>query len=140
MFHPNFGVFDDLKGNKDCFIFNPEIQCYTFLKSKNEQFLYKKIKGDFILRAHIESNGKAIIGFKICDQFNEKITHAVGEYTKLNVLEIERKGTIYRMSTAQFGKPFSSTKIITSKLQNEVLVALFLQENNEAEKNSSYKC
>lgn len=48
-----------------------------------------------------------------------------------NVVQLERQGNNYFMSTAKFGKPFVTTKLEGLSLKNEVFVGLYVCSHND---------
>lgn len=124
-------------------------------------FLWKKLKGDFILRANAQFTGSGVeahrkIGWMVrhslepnSPQINA-VVHGDGltslQFRKVpggmteevqseneapGVIQLERKGNWYIMSTAKFGEPFITTHFSDITLGNEVYVGLFLCSHNE---------
>jgi TolB protein len=167
------GIFD---GNTDIgniklpgsVAYNPEKQEFTLQGSgeniwfdKDEfHFLWKNIKGNFIIRARGRFIGEGVhehrkIGIMIRDslttnaahvsavvhgdgltslQYRKVAGHTTGE-TKSNsaypdIIQIERKGNTFIMSVATFGEPFASVRIDSIKLNNEVFAGLFICSHN----------
>jgi Tol biopolymer transport system component len=124
------------------------------------QYLYKSIQGDFILRAHVKFIGKGVdphrkIGWIVRNNLSENSPHvnacihgdgltslqfrrtdsAITEQIESkdktpNVVQLERRGNTYFMSTATFGKPFTTVKIDSLNLRNEVFVGLYVCSHN----------
>ncbi|HEX5168481.1 MAG TPA: biopolymer transporter TolR [Cyclobacteriaceae bacterium] len=124
-------------------------------------FLWKKMKGDFILRAEVEFIGKGVdphrkVGWMVRHslepnsphinavvhgdgltslQFRKTpgaITEQVQSENKApNVIQLERKGDWYIMSTAKFGEPFVTTHFRDITLGNDVYIGIFLCSHND---------
>lgn len=125
-------------------------------------FLYKKMKGDFILTARVEFFGKGTeqhrkLGWMIRQNLDSTAAHvsavihgdgltslqyrkSIGsnmEEQKLSIsapdiVQLERKGNDFIMSVAHFGEPFMSEKIRLESLSDEVYIGLFLCSHNDA--------
>ncbi|WP_031426636.1 TolB family protein [Flavimarina sp. Hel_I_48] len=125
------------------------------------QYLYKSIQGDFILRAQVEFLNKTgdphrKIGWSIRDNLSgnakhvSAVVHADGlaslQYRKEagsvtgevkstdslpNVIQLERRGDTYYMSTAKWGEAFTTVEIGKIGLRNEVFVGLFVCAHDE---------
>ena len=123
-------------------------------------YAYKEIKGDFILRARISFVGEGVdphrkIGWSIRPTLRGNDQHVSAEVhgdglTSLqfrkssggiteqiastdsfpDVVQLERKGNSYIMSTAKFGKEFTSVILSDLELQEEVYVGLFICSHN----------
>jgi len=169
----SMGIFDNHAdiGNvhqQGAAVFDPEDQEYLIAGSGKNiwfdrdefHFLWKKIKGDFILTAHVEFLGKGVdphrkIGWMIrkspdtCSAHVSAVVHGDGltslQYRKTNggpteeirsaaagpvVVQLERKGSIYIMSVAAFGEPFITTQITGDFLPDEVFAGLFVCSHN----------
>jgi hypothetical protein len=151
-------------------VFNPETQEYLMEGSGKNiwfdrdefHFLYKKIKGDFILTANIEFIGKGIephrkIGWMArnsldtCSSHVSAVVHGDGltslQYRKSGngeteeirsaivspaVVQLERKGTVFTMSVALMGQPFVSTELTGVALNDEIVAGLFICSHNPA--------
>ena len=124
-------------------------------------FLWKKIKGNFILRAQVEFIGKGVdphrkVGWMVRHsleansphinavvhgdgltslQFRKTpgaITEQVQSENKApDVIQLERKGNWYIMSTAKFGEPFVTTHFSDVNLGDDVYIGIFLCSHNE---------
>ncbi|HWB28691.1 MAG TPA: hypothetical protein VG738_24630 [Chitinophagaceae bacterium] len=124
-------------------------------------FLYKKIKGDFILRANVAFIGKGVedhrkIGWMVRSSLDSNSAHVSGVVhgngltslqfrrkkgdttaemrTDINgaeVVQLERKGNTYIMSVAKAGDLFIS-KQIDLDLGDDVYVGLFVCAHNPA--------
>ena len=118
-------------------------------------FLWKKMKGDFILRARIEFVGKGAIAHRKVGWMIRKsldagspyadaaehgngltalqFRRAVGEKTEqiwvstnADVIQFERKGQSYIFSAAKYGEPFASTTLPEFNLGDDVFAGLFI--------------
>ncbi|HWD19621.1 MAG TPA: biopolymer transporter TolR [Verrucomicrobiae bacterium] len=119
-------------------------------------FVWKKMKGDFLLRTRVEFVGKGAVdhrkvGWMVrpsldpLSPYADAAEHgdgltslqyrvAVGSNTdqlRLNVtnadvLQFERKGNTYIFSAARYGEPFVSAELPDFKLGDEVYVGLFV--------------
>jgi TolB protein len=119
-------------------------------------FVWKKLKGDFILRTRTEFIGKGAIahrkiGWMIrpnlepdapyadCAQHGDGLCSLQFRRTKgantdqvrlaitnANVLQFERKGTSFIFSGARFGEPFVSCELTNLDLGEEVYAGLFI--------------
>ena len=148
--------------------YNPEKQEFTLQGSgeniwfdKDEfHFLWKSIKGNFIMRARGRFIGEGIhehrkMGIMIRDSLSKNSAHVsavvhgdgltslqfrkyAGNITeekksKLSypdIIQIERKGDTFIMSVARFGELFATTQISGLKLNNEVFAGLFICSHN----------
>ncbi len=170
---PAPGIFD---GNNDIgnvklpgnVFYNPERQEYTLEGSgeniwfdKDEfHFLWKSIKGNFIMRAGIRFTGEGVhghrkIGLMIRDSLTTNSAHVsaavhgdgltslqyrrtagnITEETKStleypDIIQIERKGDTFIMSVATFGNPFEITEVSGIKLNDEVFAGLYICSHN----------
>ena len=119
-------------------------------------FLWKKMKGDFILRARIEFVGKGTVdhrkvGWMIrptlegdapyadcavhgsgltCLQFRRAIGSPTEQFwlsiSNADVIQFERKGTSYIFSAAHSGEPFISGTLPEFRLGDEVYAGLYI--------------
>ena len=148
--------------------FNATTQQYTLTGSgtnmwgeKDEfHFAYKKLKGDFILRAHVKLIGEGVdphrkIGWSVRPTLEGNGTHVSAELhadglTSLqsrseiggiteslnstdsfpDVIQLERKAGTYIMSTAQYGKTFTSITLNNVDLGDEVFAGIFVCSHN----------
>lgn len=124
------------------------------------QFMWKKMKGDFILYTRGQMLGKGTdphrkIGWMIRTSLDSKSPHVNAsvhgdgltalQYRKTNggateevrstvtapdVIQLERRGGTYRMAVARFGEPFVTTQITDVPLGSEVYVGLFICAHN----------
>jgi len=129
-------------------------------KNDQFQYLYKTIQGDFILRAHIKFVGEGVdphrkIGWIVRNnlsgdsphvnatihgdgltslQFRKTdggITDQIESTDKApDVVQLERIGNTYYMSTAKFGEPFTTVKVEDINLRNEVFVGIYVCSHN----------
>ena len=123
-------------------------------------FVWKKIKGDFILRANAGFIGKGVeahrkIGWMVrssLDTNSKQISAAVhgdgltslqfrrtvsdnteeikSTLTGANVIQLERKGNTYTMSVARKGETFVTEKLDDLDLGDEVYVGIFICSHN----------
>ena len=124
------------------------------------QFVWKKMKGDFILYARAEFLGNWVgyhrkVGWMIRKSLDgnsphvNAVEHGDGltslqfrrtagaqteeikfKLTKANILELEKKGNQYIMRAAIYGEPFSTDTITGIDLGDEVYVGLFVGSHN----------
>lgn len=120
------------------------------------QFLWRPIQGDFILRAQVAFIGDGVdphrkIGWMIRNSFSPKspyvdaAIHGDGltslQYRKTegaetlqiastdkapDIVQLERRGNTYIMSTAKYGEPLTHVQTTDVTLRNEVFVGLFI--------------
>jgi len=124
-------------------------------------FAWRKLQGDFILQARVEFIGTGEphrkagwIVRKSLDAdspYVDVVAHANGDgrlqhrhdtagltvqsdplATETDVVQLERRGNVYIVSTAKYGDPFLQTQIETADLGNDVYVGLFLCSHNGA--------
>ncbi len=123
-------------------------------------FLWKKIKGDFILTAQVEFLGKGVdphrkTGWMIRNSLDtgaahiSAVVHGDGltslQYRKTGggnmeeirspvngpgIVQLERKGNSCIMSVAAWGEPFVTTALAGEFLQDEVYIGLFMCSHN----------
>jgi len=124
------------------------------------QFVWKKMKGDFILSTRAEFLGTWVdyhrkVGWMVRKSLDgnsahvNAVEHGDGltslqfrrtagaqteerklKITKANILQLERKGDRYIMRTAEYGKPFLTDTITGIDLGDEVYVGLFVGSHN----------
>ncbi len=124
------------------------------------QYLWTTLQGDFILRAEVSFLGKGVdphrkVGWIVKNDLNSETphvnasTHGDGltslQYRKTiggdteeiiskdslpNVIQLERKGNLFIMSTAKFGKEFISVQLENMSLENQVYVGLYVCSHN----------
>ncbi len=123
------------------------------------QYVWKSIQGDFILRAQMEFVGEGVdphrkIGWAIRNSFhtgspmavgtvhgdgltslqyrkkaNGEVTETKSTATAPDIIQLERRGNTYIMSTAKFGEAFTTVSTELD-LRNEVFVGLFICAHN----------
>ena len=123
-------------------------------------FVWKKIKGDFILYTKAEFLGNWVtyhrkVGWMVRKSLDGNSPHinavehgdgltslqfrrtagAVTEeikskITKANVIQLERKGGTYTMRVAKYGEPFVTEQVANIDLGDEVYVGLFVGSHN----------
>ncbi len=123
-------------------------------------FLFKKMKGDFILTARVSFIGKGTelhrkLGWMIRQSLDSTSAHVSAvihgdgltslQYRKTenvnmeeqkftssapDIVQLERKGKDFIMSVAHFGEEFTSEKISLESFSDEVLVGLFVCSHN----------
>ncbi|HEY6975202.1 MAG TPA: biopolymer transporter TolR [Chitinophagaceae bacterium] len=124
------------------------------------QFVWKKMKGDFILYARAEFLGNWVnyhrkVGWMVRKSLDgnsphvNAVEHGDGltslqfrrtagaqteehklKITKANILQLERKGNQYVMRAAIYGEPFQTDTISDIDLGDEVYVGLFVGSHN----------
>lgn len=124
------------------------------------QFVWKKMKGDFILytkaeflenwvdyhrkvgwmvRKTLDGNSPHINAVEHGDgltslQFRKTAGAATEEIkakiTKANIIQLERKGKTYTMRVAKYGEPFVTEQVTDFDLGDEVYVGLFVGSHN----------
>ena len=124
------------------------------------QFLWKKLKGDFILTAQVEFVGKGVeanrkIGWMARQSLDSNsphvsaIVHGSGltslQYRRTkggileekrsasqgpDIIQLQRKGKTYIMSVAHWGETFVREEIADSTLGDEVYIGLFVCAHN----------
>lgn len=129
-------------------------------KTDQFHFLYESIQGDFILRANLEFIGEGVdphrkIGWIVRNNLSGNSAHVnaavhgdgltslqyrpttaaeTQEVKSTNVapdvVQLERRGDTYLMSTAKFGEPFTTVKVQDIDLRNEVFVGLYISSHN----------
>ena len=123
------------------------------------QFAYTSIQGDFILRARVEFLGKGVdphrkVGWTVRNNLHSDSPHVnatvhgdgltslqfrrgkamdteekISTDTAPDIIQLERKGSTYIMSTAKFGEPFTSVEL-EMELRNEVFVGIYVCSHN----------
>ncbi len=123
-------------------------------------FVWRKLKGDFILRARIKFIGKGVdphrkIGWNVRNnlttdspqvhatlhgdgltslQFRNKKGGDTEQYildiSNTEVIQLERRGQTYIMSAAKHGEAFSHTQVSHVKLNDEVFIGLAVCAHN----------
>jgi Tol biopolymer transport system component len=148
--------------------YNPQTQEYTmegsgkniWFSSDQFQYLWKKLKGDFILTAKVEFVGKGMeahrkIGWMVRQSLDTSASHistvihgdglTALQYRKEqgnhmeevrsaivapDVVQLERRGNIYIMSVAKFGETFTTCEVSDISFGDEVYVGLFICSHN----------
>ncbi|MBI2929117.1 MAG: TolB family protein [Verrucomicrobia bacterium] len=123
-------------------------------------FVWKRLKGDFILRARVEFIGKGVdphrkLGWMVRASFDHDSPYAdatvhgdgltslqyrrtkgaITEEAKSaakgpDVIQLEKKGNSYTFSAAKFGEPFTTCQLADLALGDEPYVGLFLCSHN----------
>lgn len=128
----------------------------------NDEFhyLWKKLKGDFILTAQVEFVGEGVdshrkIGWMVRESLATDASHvsavvhgdgltslqyrqqakAETEEKKMrteapDMIRLTREGNIYTMSVARLGETFVSEKVVNCTLPDDVYVGLFISSHN----------
>lgn len=150
--------------------YNEKTQQYTltgaganmWLKHDDFNFLWRKIKGDFILRANVQFIGKganehrkiglmvrltldpgskyvdvAVHGVKLVSmQYRIKTDDSTRQVTSkvedANVVQLERRGNVYTMSVAKMGDPFTTDTFTTNEIGDEVYAGIFICSHDKA--------
>jgi len=124
-------------------------------------FMYKRVKGDFILTAQVEFIGKGVdphrkIGWMARNSLDTGSAHvsavihgdgltslqfrktACGETEEIRsastgptVVQLERKGNVFTMSVALMGESFTPTELTGIALNDEVYAGLFICSHND---------
>ncbi|MEO6219311.1 MAG: biopolymer transporter TolR [Ginsengibacter sp.] len=124
------------------------------------QFVWKKMKGDFILYSKAEFIGSWVdyhkkIGWMVRKTLDgnsphiNAVVHGDGltslqlrrtagaiteeiksKLTKANIIQLERKGTTYTMRVAKYGEPFVTEQVAGIDLGDDVYVGLFTGSHN----------
>jgi hypothetical protein len=127
-----------------------------WLREDQFQFVWKKMKGDFILRTRVEFVGKGAVAhrkvgwmvrpnleadapYADCAEHGDGLTslqfrrargtnteQIVLSITNADVLQFERKGGAFIFSAARFGEPFVSARLTNLDLGDEVYAGLFV--------------
>lgn len=123
-------------------------------------YLWSTLQGDFILRAEVTFLGKGVdphrkVGWVVKNDLNHNTPHVNAtlhgdgltalQYRKTtngateeiistdslpDVIQLERKGNTFIMSTAKFGKPFTQVQLEDMPLKNQVYVGLAVCSHN----------
>ena len=132
----------------------------VWAKRDEFHFLWKRMKGDFILQARVELVGKGVdphrklgwmvrSGLEADAPYADAAVHgdgltslqyrrAAGAITEevrseakgADVVQLERKGHTYTFSAARFGDPLTAVQLSDLGLGDDVLVGLFLCSHN----------
>lgn len=149
--------------------FNPKTQEYTvsgsgynvWFERDKFHFLWKKMKGDFILYTRANLVGKGVdphrkAGWIVRSSLQDNASHISAvvhgdgltslqyrkttgantdeiksNVTKADVIQLERRGTTYTMRVARFGEPFVTEEVADLELGEEVFVGLFVGSHNK---------
>ncbi len=134
------------------------------------QYLWTTLQGDFILRAEVNFLGDGVdphrkTGWSVRNNLNSNSAHvsatvhgdgltslqyrrAPGNDTEEvqspdeapDVIQLERRGNLFIMSTARFGEEFTTVQIEELELDKEVYVGLFMcSHNTEVIEAASYR-
>ncbi|MEO9892808.1 biopolymer transporter TolR [Aurantibacter sp.] len=123
-------------------------------------YLWTTIQGDFILRAEVEFVGDGVdphrkVGWIVKNSLDPNSKHVnasthgdglttlqyrkeieaeteelVSTATNPDVIQLERRGNSYIMSTAKYGKEFTSVKLDSFEMDNEVYVGIYVCSHN----------
>jgi WD40 repeat protein len=135
---------------------------YNIWFEKDEfHFLWKRMKGDFILYTRAGFVGKGVdphrkVGWMVRSDLESNSPHinavvhgdgltslqyreAKGDSTKeirsdltgADVIQLERKGNTYTMRVAKFGEPFVTEEVTNLNLGDDVYVGLFVGSHNK---------
>lgn len=131
-------------------------------------FLWKRLKGDFILYTRVEFTGgmhaEGKLGWMVRNSMDEnspQINAAVNgnglaamqlkrkagdtaeircKVTHADVIQLEREGNTYTMRVARFGEPFTMEQVTDTTLGDEVYVGLFINAHSKsATENAIYR-
>ncbi|QMW01393.1 TolB family protein [Spirosoma foliorum] len=124
-------------------------------------YLWKRIKGDFILYTRANLVGKGVdphrkVGWMVRSSLDGKSAHinaaehgdgltslqfrrttganteeVRSKLTHADVIQLERKGNTYTMRVAKFGEPFVTEQVTDLDLGEEVYVGLFIGSHNK---------
>ncbi|QDK82536.1 biopolymer transporter TolR [Spirosoma sp. KCTC 42546] len=124
-------------------------------------YLWKRIKGDFILYTRASLLGKGVdphrkVGWMVRSSLDGKSAHinaaehgdgltslqfrrttganteeVRSKLTHADVIQLERKGNTYTMRVAKFGEPFVTEQVTDLNLGDEVYVGLFIGSHNK---------
>ncbi|RYF51950.1 MAG: biopolymer transporter TolR, partial [Cytophagaceae bacterium] len=149
--------------------YNPQTRTYALSGSGYNvwfdhdefQFMWKRIKGDFILYTRAALVGKGVdphrkVGWMVRTSLDSKsphinaVEHGDGltslqfrrteggnteevrsSLTGADVIQLERKGNTYTMRVAKFGQPFVTEQVTDLPLGDEVYVGLFIGSHNK---------
>jgi TolB protein len=149
-------------------LYNPQINEYViegagyniWFNRDEFHYLWRKIKGDFILKARIEFVGQGVeahrkIGWMVRNDFSTGSPHVsavvhgdgltslqyrdtIGGETKEvrsedkapDFIQLERKGNTYYMSTTSGNKPLQTVQVDNIILNHKVYIGLFICSHN----------
>ena len=131
-----------------------------WFKKDDFQYLWTTLQGDFILRAEVSFIGEGVdphrkVGWIVKNnldtnskhvnaslhgdglialQYRKEIRadteHIEAPNTAPDVIQLERRGDTYIMSTAKFGEKFTSVELNDVELDNEVYVGIYMCSHN----------
>lgn len=123
-------------------------------------YLWTTLQGDFILRAEVRFNGKGVdphrkVGWIVKNDLETNTAHVNAtvhgdgltslQYRKVTsgntmevvstdsfptVIQLERRGSTFIMSTASYGEAFTSVQLDTMQMDNEAYVGLYVCSHN----------
>lgn len=166
--HDNaLGIFEGYQhpGQSARVDYDPENQVYTLTSSveslnKNEfLYIWKKLKGDFILTAHVEITSATEVGWmarQTLDADSPNVSAAILDDEKAslsysdggrlnpeakeinanspNVVQLERNGNTFIMSVARYGETFLSEQISVD-VEEDLYVGLYVRNGSATFKN-----
>lgn len=124
-------------------------------------FMWKRMKGDFILTTQAELLGKGVdphrkVGWMVRSSLDSNSAHinaaehgdgltslqfrrtkggnteeVRSKLTGADVIQLARRGNTYTMSVAKFGEPFVTTEVADLALGDDVYVGLFIGSHNK---------
>ncbi len=124
------------------------------------QYLWTTIQGDFILRAEVKFLGKGVdphrkVGWIVKNNLDTNSQHVnatthgdglttlqyrketggntdevISSDTFPDVIQLERRGSTYIMSTAKFGEEFKSVELKNMELDNAVYIGIYVCSHN----------
>jgi TolB protein len=124
------------------------------------QYLWTTIQGDFILRAEIDFMGEGVdphrkVGWIVKNDLNRETPHVnasthgdgltslqyrktiggdteeiVSKNTAPDVIQLERRGDVFIMSTAKFGEQFVEVQLEDMPIANQVFIGLYVSSHN----------
>ena len=125
-------------------------------------YAYQSLQGDFIVRARVEFVGNGVdphrkVGWTVRNNFHADSPHVnatvhgdgltslqyrrtkagdteevISEDKGPDIIQLERRGATYIMSTAKYGEPFTSVEV-EMDLRNEVFVGIYVCSHNPDE-------
>ena len=131
-----------------------------WFKKDDFQYLWTTLQGDFILRAEVSFIGEGVdphrkVGWIVKNSLDTNSKHVnaslhgdglialqyrkeIGADTEQieapntapDVIQLERRGDTYIMSTAKFGEKFTSVELNDVELDNEVYVGIYMCSHN----------
>jgi TolB protein len=146
-------------------IYNAQTQQYTLTSSGENvwgtkdafHFLWRKIKGDFILTANVRflprkgasqyrkvgvmvrsnlnagskyvdvaAHGGKLVAMQFRSTENDSTKQLVSKVENADVIQLERRGNVYKMWVAKQGDPFTLDTLQISNIDDEAYVGIFL--------------